>query len=53
MSYEQEQWDKMIAECRRRGYDPHVMLRLARAFEKVKNAQIKKRKRKKKQNVQN
>lgn len=47
MSDYKDQWDKMIDECRRRGYAPMVILRWARAFESIRNLQIKKTIRKK------
>lgn len=44
MSSEEEKYDEMVAECKRRGYDPDVLLRWARAFEAVRHLLIKKKK---------
>lgn len=37
MNYEDEQYQRAKAECERRGYDFYIVLRLAHAFDAIRN----------------
>ena len=47
MSDYEDLWEKMIAECERRNWDPGITLNWARAFEAIRALKVKKRTRKK------